>query len=164
VVVQRQFPRDIYRQLLAVDFRLLDELTYLSRKQAKRSPSGARYCIPGRQYLAAKLGVCVRTVSRSIARLKRLGILDVTQRRPVRGIWKTNLYKIRHWLGWRLGQVQGLLRKPFHRGTPVAHIATRERVMGTPEAHTLPRNNAGDAILARWKNKGWVNEEENHTA
>src|SRR5262245_17181852 len=107
------FPVDIYRQLLGVDFRLLDELTFLSRQQKKKT--GSSYCLPGRQYLSEKLGISIRTISRSDARLKRLGILDVTQRRPIRGIWQTNLYKVRHWLGWRLGQIGMNLRKIVYR-------------------------------------------------
>lgn len=161
------FPADIYRQLLGVDHRLLDELTFLARKQAQRSPSGARYCIPSRTYLAAKLGVCVRTVSRSVARLKRLGIIDAIQRRPVQGIWRTNLYKVKHWLGWRIGQMGQLLRaklpKAKHRGTPMAHIASRKREMKTSEPRFSPKTEprppcstrlTNDPTWKRWMARG----------
>ena len=50
-----QFPYEIYRKLEGVDFRLIDELTFLINLQAQRT--GSRYCIPGRKYLARKLGV-----------------------------------------------------------------------------------------------------------
>jgi hypothetical protein len=146
------FPSDIYRQLLGVDFRLLDELTFLAKQQKKKS--GAAYCMPGRKYLAEKLGCSIRTISRSIARLRRLGILDAIQRRPVRGIWQTNLYKIRNWIGWRLGQLSEMLRKPLHRGTPMAHKAFRERKIETSDPPLTPKNAKGEEILTRWKARG----------
>jgi len=160
-----QFPVDINQQLLGVDYRLLDALGFLAKQQRKKS--GAAYCMPGRKYLSQKLGVSIRTVSRSIARLKRLGILDVIQRRPVRGIWKTNLYKIRSWVGWRLGQIAGMLRKVTHREPHVAHIAPRERVIRTADAY-LPLQKAtsdpsepawnakGEALLADWQKRGII--------
>jgi Helix-turn-helix domain len=148
------FPTDIYRQLLGTDFRLLDELTFLAKQQQKKS--GAAYCMPGRKYLAEKLSCSIRTISRSIARLRRLGILDAIQRRPVRGLWQTNLYKIRHWLGWRIGQLGQLLRKPTHRGTPMAHIASPWGKIETSDPPTQQKNAKGEEILARWKDKGLI--------
>jgi helix-turn-helix protein len=150
------FPSDIYRQLLGTDFRLLDELTFLAKQQKKKS--GAAYCVPGRKYLAEKLGCSIRTISRSIARLTRLGVLAVTHRRPIRGIWQTNMYKIRSWFGWRMGQLGAMLRKPVHRGTPVARITSREREIKTSEPPTPQKNIKGEEILARWKAKGLVGE------
>jgi hypothetical protein len=132
VAERRQFPSDIARQLLGIDYRLLDELSYLAKQQRQRT--GASYAMPGRAYLSSKLGVSIRTISRSVARLKRLGILEAFQRRPVRGQWKTNLYKIRSWLGWRLGQLSSGLRKITHRGPRRAHIASEEQKIKTSGA------------------------------
>ena len=152
VAEQRTFPQDISNQLLGVDYRILDELAFLSKQQQKKS--GAAYAMPGRAYLSQKLGCSVRTISRSISRLKRLGILDSTQRRPVRGRWKTNLYKIRSWIGWRLGQLSGTLRKLSHRGPRMAHIAFLERKIETSDPLPPPKNSVGEEILTRWKAKG----------
>lgn len=150
----KQFPLDIARQLLGVDYRLLDELSYLAKQQRKRT--GASYAVPGRKYLSSKLGVSIRTISRSVARLKRLGILDAIQRRPVRGRWKTNLYKIRSWLGWRLAQISSNLRKIFHRETRTSHIASEKQKIKTPSpppplfGRTLEKN----PLLKKWMERG----------
>ena len=166
------FPQDIAQQLLGTDYRLLDELSFLARQQRKKS--GAAYCMPGRQYLSQKLGVSIRTVSRSIARLTRLGILDATQRRPIRGRWQTNLYKIRSWVGWRMGQISGMLRKLTYRGPCVAHIASskRNKEQSEPLSPPIPTlketkntwweakgegpNPKGEALLADWKKRGII--------
>lgn len=152
VAEQRTFPQDISNQLLGVDYRILDELAFLSKQQQKKS--GAAYAMPGRAYLAHKLSVSIRTISRSIARLKRLGILDSIQRRPVRGQWKTNLYRLRHWFSWRLGQLSGVLRKLSHRGTPKAHITFSIREIKAPDPLPPTKNSLSEKILGRWREKG----------
>lgn len=151
-MVEKQFPSDIARQLTGTDFRLLDELTFLARQQRKRT--GASYAIPGRKYLAVRLGVCIRTVSRSVSRLKRLGILDAIQRRPVRGIWQTNLYKIRSWLGWRLGQISGALRTTPHRETQKARITSVRTELVTPPDASLLEFVRTTPLLQLWAARG----------
>lgn len=155
VAEARTFPSDIAQRLTGTDFRLLDELSFLSRLQRKRT--GASYAMPSRRYLAEKIGCSIRTVSRSVARLKRLGILEAVQRRPRRGVWRSNLYRIRSWIGWRLGQLSGALRKiGSHRGTRTAHIAFSKRKIETSEEQSPPQNDLGTSILARWRDRGLV--------
>ncbi len=164
VAAQQRFPEDIYRQLDGVDFRLIDELSFLSKLQKERT--GASYCLPGREYLARKLGVSVRTVSRHIAKLKGLGVIDAIQRRPVRGQWRSNLYKVVHWIGWRVRQLTGSIRdvwkavkpRPIessspplpHRGTHVARIAAREKELTLPDSFFFHSN----PILQQWMARG----------
>ncbi len=162
-MVYQKFPKDIYRQLDGVDFRLIDELTFLSKLQRERT--GASYCLPGREYLARKLAVSVRTVSRHIAKLKGLGVIDAIQRRPVRGQWRSNLYKVVHWIGWRVRQLTGSIRdvwkavkpRPMgsasspvpHRGTHVARIAIKEKELTLPDSFFFHSNPIIQCWMAR---------------
>lgn len=88
------------RNLTATQLRLLDELTYLARLQARRSPSGAKYCTPGRHYLARKCGRSIWTISRNLHDPRLRGIIITTQRRPTHGRWHTNLYRVTSWRAW----------------------------------------------------------------
>jgi DNA-binding transcriptional ArsR family regulator len=159
--VANQFPHDIYRQLDGIDFRLLDELTFLCRKQRQRT--GAAYCCPGREYLAGKVGCDVGTISRHTSKLERLGLLEKLQRRPVRGQWRSCLYRLRSWVSWRLGQVAGRLRKMgparnrADRVRPHARLASvgTELVAPNPRpARKMPPATVGilqtNPILRRW--------------
>lgn len=111
----RPFDQATYNKLDATDLRLLEHLNFLSRLQAKKSPTGARYCCPSERYLAANLSVSRETVSHHVSKLRRLGILDVTRRRQIRGIWRTNMYKIISWVWWRLRQATlRALNHPYH--------------------------------------------------
>jgi hypothetical protein len=163
-----QFPQDIYQQLDGIDFRLLDELAYLCNQQRQRT--GAAYCCPGRDYLAGKVGCDRGTISRHTTKLERLGVLEKIQRRPLRGQWRSCLYRLRSWVGWRLGQVAGMLRKigkarapgpTAHRVRPSARIAHKyENNASKPPSKPLntplsPEQIAArDPILARWLQRG----------
>ncbi len=122
-------PRDVWLQLDGIDFRLLDELNFLSGLQKKKT--GAFYCQPSREYLAAKVGVCVATISRHTTKLKGMNLLDKVVRRKVHGVWQTNLYKVALNMGaWLMNKVSGLFRQPWkkkkqqkRRVRPQAHIA-----------------------------------------
>lgn len=123
-----QFPQDIYQQLDGTDFRLLDELAFLCKQQRQRTR--AAYCCPGREYLARKVGCDVGTISRHTSKLEKLGLIEKIQRRPIRGQWRSCLYRLRSWVSWRLGQVAGALRQmgkkrkksaEVHRVRPDAH-------------------------------------------
>jgi len=166
VVVAQQFPYEIYRKLEGVDFRLIDELSFLANLQAQRT--GSRYCIPGRKYLARKLGVCVRTISRHLSKLRRLGVIDAIQRRPVRGQFQTNLYRVYEWTVWQARRVMSLIRDVWEavkpkkrapapaptllpdRGTPLAHLAPKKERITPPETNILETN----PLLREWMKRG----------
>ena len=163
-----QFPHEIYQKFDGVDFRLIDELTFLSNLQAQKSPTGAQYCIPGREYLAKKLGVCIRTVSRHIGKLKGMGVIEAIQRRPVRGQFKSNLYKVFDWTVWKVRKSISLIRDvakalksktrapavtptPMpHRRTYVARIAPEKEIAPSSDAIFLHKN----PILKLWMARG----------
>lgn len=146
------FPADIIKQLSGHDFRLLEELSFLSRSQAKRSPTGARYCCPSEKYLAGKINLERANVSRHIAKLEKLGILSVTHRRPVRGHWRTNLYKIISWKWWKFS---GLLKKATptpHRVSRPTHLANPKREIVAPHYAEGLRSDL-KSLLERWRSR-----------
>ena len=156
------FPQDIYQQLDGIDFRILNELSFLSKQQKRRT--GSAYCCPGREYLAAKVGCDVGTISRHTSKLVTLGILDKRQRRPIRGIWQTCLYKLMGWASWAMAGIASQLRKKpnnSHRVRPTAHIASVKTEIIASKPHSLPTkegpatiNDLGRMILKRWEARG----------
>ena len=162
MVVAHTFPQDIYQKLDGIDFRILNEIAFLSKQQKKRT--GSAYCCPGREYLAAKVGCDIGTISRHTSKLVSLGILDKRQRRPIRGIWQTCLYKLRGWASWALAGIAGQLRKisnNSHRVRPTPHLVSLGREIRTPKADfstkrekTSVGNDLVAEILKRWKARG----------
>jgi helix-turn-helix protein len=151
-----RFPQETYQKLDGIDLKLLNEIEFLSRQQRKRT--GSAYCCPSRAYLAEKLGVDVGTISRHTSKLVDLGVLDKRQRRPVRGIWQTCLYRLRSWQAWALGRVAGFLRKigNSHRVRPGAQKLSSERKRETSEVKTTVPTDLEQELLARWKQKGFI--------
>lgn len=149
------FPQEIYQQLDGYDFRILNEISFLSKQQKRRT--GSAYCCPGREYLAEKVGCDVGTISRHTSKLVSLGILEKRQRRPIRGIWQTCLYRLKGWAAWALAGISGALRKinsPTHRVRPSTHIALVETRIITPETQPPIKNDLVASILKRWEERG----------
>jgi hypothetical protein len=153
--VVHTFPHEIYRKLDGIDFRLINEIAFLSRLQKKRT--GSAYCCPGREYLAGKVGCDVGTISRHTSKLVTLGILEKRQRRPIRGIWQTCLYKLRGWASWALAGIVGALRKlgdRSHRVRLDAHIASVGTEIVTAEVKPPIKNDLVAQILQHWIERG----------
>lgn len=138
-----QLDRSRWNQLRAQDFRLLDHIAFLAKCTARTSPSGAHYCTPGRAWLAAQLQCSVRTVSRTTARLARLGVLSKQQRRPRNGHWSTNLYRIVNRAGWRAASFAQTLRTLSHRVTRPTRLATPQ---GSKNGDRRPKESLRDII------------------
>jgi len=147
---RQQFPRSIWNQLTGLDSRLLDELAYLSRLTAKRSPKRASYCTPGRAWLAKRLECSETTISRRTSHLRNLGILQKLQRRPISGHWQTCLYALVHPIAWQAARLRALVSKTAHRVSRMTHLAPlKERTT------TQKRNDATfKELIARWKARG----------
>lgn len=109
--LRQRFPHETINRLSGTEIRLLELINYRTRKQAQRSPTGARYCIDPQAYFAKCLGVRRETISRAVTRLATAGILDVTHRRKRRGQWQTCMYRIRNWLWWRAGKILALIHR-----------------------------------------------------
>lgn len=160
VAVAHTFPEETYRQLDGIDYRILNEIAFLSKLQKKRT--GSSYCCPGREYLAAKVGCDVGTVSRHTSKLVILGILEKRQRRPIRGIWQTCLYRLKGWASWALAAIAGQLRKirsNSHRVRPHARIASVRTEIIPPEVPPPIKNTLVAEILSRWKERGKENKQ-----
>lgn len=152
-ILSQESLQGVWQSLSNTELRLLDWIAYLSEIQSKKSPTGAKWCRPSRKYLADKLGVCVRTISRAASRLQALGLLFVQQRNPIKGIWQTNYYKIIGPKGWALAKFRHRVRSVVNRGTFKSHLSTPERVNNRSEpAKSLPESVG--AILQRWKDRG----------
>jgi hypothetical protein len=157
----RRFDRDTYNQITGLDARFLEAIQFDSRIQAKYSKTGARYSIKSEAYYAKVLGVCRETISNTVLKLERLGILDVTRRRPIRGMFQTNLYKIRSWIWWRLGKLLKGLRRTPHRAQQSPHKANPMRETRIPEEPKgSPLRAFTQEIMDRWKARGiWPDEK-----
>lgn len=148
--VTRPWPWHLWRQLSSIECRLLEELAYLARLQAKRSKSGAFYCVPGREYLAKKLGCSVVTVSRHVSRLKGLGLLSAFQRRPQEGQWQTNLYRLIHPLSWGVARIRHLVATTSYRVSRMTHLASSKKT----KINSKPDNADFEALVGRWLGRG----------
>lgn len=122
--ILRRFPRAIWNQLTGLDARLLDVLAYLSRLQAKRSPTGARYCVPGRTWLAAHLDCSTTSISRHTSKLRDLGLLSKRQRRPVAGTWQTCLYSLNHPTTWQFAALRSKIEQISNRLSKKSALAS----------------------------------------
>lgn len=87
-------PEEILPHITAADWRVFSHITTLCRLTASKSPKKALYAFSGQAYLAGRLNMRRETVSRSVQRLQRFGLLTITHRRRWRGRWMTNLYKL----------------------------------------------------------------------
>jgi hypothetical protein len=130
----RRFDQKTFNQLDGYDLKLLDLIYFLSKCQAKKSPTGAKYCTPSEIYLGNKLRISRESVSHHVVKLNALGVLDVTHRPKRYGKWQTNMYKIVSWVWWRIRQATQQLRSLPHRVKPGSHITTPMRESIKPKA------------------------------
>lgn len=85
-------PTEILRQLRKHEIVIIDSLCDLWNLSRLNNPNDSTKCWPGEEYLAEKAGVTRWTVSRSIQRLKRFGLLQAWQRRRKNNTYRTNVY------------------------------------------------------------------------
>lgn len=106
---------------------ILTRIIYLSLLHSENSKNRRTYCVPSERYLSRAADCTRETVSRNINKLKALDMLSVLHRRPHRGRFSTNLYKLGRVL-WSL--IQHLTTCFFsipHRVTSASHIVTESR-------------------------------------
>lgn len=152
----RKFDQGTYNKITGLDARLLEQINFDCKARAKLSKTGARYSTKSEEYYAKILGVCRETISHHVQKLAKLGILDITRRRKVRGNWQTNLYRIVSWSWWRVGALLRSLKKQPNHVTQPPHKADPRREIKTPKEE---KGGAGaqftQEILARWASKGY---------
>lgn len=105
-------PDQVYRRLKTIDVGLLDQIAFLSRHRRNETRAKSCYATPGRAWLASRLRVSVRTVSRHVSALVHSNLLDRTQRRPVGGKWQTNLYRLKGRAAWLVARTMQAFRRP----------------------------------------------------
>lgn len=135
-------PQGTLNYLSGLDYRIIEQINFLSRLQAKRSPTGARYCNPGQAWLAGRLDRSRQTICTRIRKLYHLGILDVTHRRKKQGHWQTNLYKIVQYPRWGVARVSNLLRTLSNRVKNTRHIAPPQKGDTIKDTRKMPKEEA----------------------
>lgn len=134
-------------QLDGIDFRLIEELTFL---QGNRG-----CCFPSREYLAAKLKISIWTISRHTSKLKGLGLLSIQPRRYRRtdGTWATrsNIYKVLGFIGSKVRKILSLLTGV----RPKARIPKQKEKSEHFDLSQV-KNPKLKGFLERWKARGEV--------
>lgn len=114
-------------RLSIVQHGIIDLHLFLARTGAAHRGTKALYSFAGQQWMAAKLGVSLRTVNRAVAGLKALGVFEVIRRRKLAGHFRTNLYILKRWMHWGIQRVRAALRTAVYRTPKMAHIAPPQR-------------------------------------
>jgi len=89
-------PVSIIQQLNGTDFKILRTLMGLFEHTRKKNKSGALWCNPGEKWLGRQVGRSIWTVSRSVQKLARMGLVGIQHRKSKDGTFLTNLYKVGH--------------------------------------------------------------------
>lgn len=118
---------NIKARFTGLELAVVELLYKLADSTARRVKSGARYCFPGQQWIADRLGVSRRSINHVIRLLRLRGILQVIHRRKKEGHWQTNVYKVvdcRSW--WKFWTIKAL--NPWsHREKETSHIEHSEK-------------------------------------
>lgn len=107
--------RSVKASLSGLELATVELLYQLSQSTGRRVKSGARYCFPSQAWIAGRLGVSRRSINHVVARLRRLGILDVLHRRKKEGRWQSNLYKVINCVSWWRYRLAEVFRPTPHR-------------------------------------------------
>jgi hypothetical protein len=113
--------RNTLTQLNATCQLVLQLINSLCKTTQTKSPSKAFYCFPSEDWLARRIGKSRVQVSRSVSRLKMLGLISITYRRKVRGIYQTNLYRLGRALLFALNKAKALKNGLSYRVTSMLH-------------------------------------------
>jgi len=106
---------------------LISRIVFLSLLHSTSDKSRAVYCIPSERYLAKAVDCTRETVSRNLKPLRKIGLLDIVQRRPHGGRWSTNLYRLGKLLWSMIQDVTTRFFAIVHRVTSTSHIVSETR-------------------------------------
>ena len=129
--------QETINRVSGLEYRIVEQVKFLSDLTARRSKTGARYAFPSQQWLATKFGVRRETVNRHMRRLWRLGVMNVTHRRKCQGRWMTNLYTIVQSKYWAVVRMSRVLCGWTHRVTKKSHIAPIKRENSIKDSERL---------------------------
>jgi hypothetical protein len=92
--------------------------------------------VPSQGYLARAAGVHRVTVSRIASRLKSQLLLSIVRRRPVKGQWTTNLYKVGKMVWILFGNIIKRFERYFNHVTRALHIVSEKEKYFNPRQLT----------------------------
>lgn len=126
--------RSVKASLSGLELSTVELLYQLSQSTGRRVKSGARYCFPSQAWIAGRLGVSRRSINHVVARLRRLGILDVIHRRRKEGHWQSNLYKVINCVSWWRYRLAEVFRPVLHREKQASPIENpKKEIMSSSE-------------------------------
>jgi DNA-binding transcriptional regulator YhcF (GntR family) len=168
-----RFPFDAFSRLTLLDLQLFRLLSSLTKISVRRYHAAA--CWPSLRFLAETLNSSERSISRSIYKLKNHSMITVEQRRA-RGVFRSNVFKVKGWATWRLTQFMNSFQKIFaHRPPNLADIVKDNKKISLSDQKTffsLHKNTEkrvykplrerpsgtlrkeGSKILEKWKLRG----------
>lgn len=159
-IPHQRYPREIEHQLDGLDLKILSYLAYLCKQTAKKSPSGALYAYPKEETMAARFGVRRECISLHIVKMSGLGVIKVIHRRQEQGTWRSNLYKIISWEGWRLSRIAACIHRAIDHARKPAHKILSSRVEPkAPRGLEALRVSSAGEVLQRWLSRGTASDK-----
>ena len=151
--VSLTLPHEIVICLSRAEIYTADLILDLCRCTSKKIPSKALYACVGQKWLAERVGVTREWISKCVSKLSRLGILRITHRRKIAGIWKTNMYRAGDALkkGYHTAKRLFLLSKSHVNSG--AHIGVKITTSSTEMRRASPFSSdmSRDELLAKIK-------------
>lgn len=136
--------------LTGTSWEVLELITRVMWVQAVRSPSHALYCTPGERWMAERLSMGREAMSDAVCCLEAHGLLCVTRRRPIRGSWQTNLYRLS---GHLAATLIGSLRRSRSSRDAVVALQARSALSEASMSHAEDRTALG-RMVERWLKRG----------
>lgn len=97
--------------------------------RARSSPTGSAYAWPSQEYIASITGLSREWVSKSISSLAAKGLILVTHRRKVKGVWQTNLYRIGAVLWASIKKLTHCISSILHHVNSTSHIVLKPSLL-----------------------------------
>ena len=139
----------VTRRLSETQLQIFQKICFLSLLHGVQSKRGSIYCTPSEKYIAKAVNIHRVTVSRNVCSNSLKILLEKQRRRPVNGIWQTNLYKLSKLFWAMFGNIINRFRRSFNRVTPMLHIVTKEHniyLKNNQKRNGPVRNNSPTAI------------------
>ena len=122
-------PQNIRKDLTASEFNIIYLLFDLCHFRAKSSPTGSAYAWPSQEYIASKVNRSREWVSKSISSLAEKGLVLVTHRRKVKGVWQTNLYRVGAVLWASIKKLTHCISSLLHHVNSGSHIVLKPSLL-----------------------------------
>lgn len=117
-------PANTLKEMNATDCRLYELLYDMITRRRNKHGSHGGYIMPSEAWLAQRLGRCRQAISESVSKLKHIGLVWVVQRRPIKGKWQTNLYRLMKTVFCKADNIKKFV---FSKGLPCRLLTTLSR-------------------------------------